>query len=177
MASGTRPRLQRRASHPRGRARARGLRIPRAVKLPRHLTREAKRRELERWARLRTEHIDAPGVPDPSQPGHADPDVYPLCDRLNALTGVCTIQSCAGHALDDGWLRTGHLWLWLDAATAEKFDRQAWALATAPSIERVARLYLPSGQEISCIEFAGNERGLLKDSSDTIATFFASLAS
>ncbi len=146
------------------------------MKQPRHLTREAKRRELERWARLRAEHIDAPGLDHPSEPGHADPDIYPLCDRLNALHGVCTIQSCAGHILDDGFMRSGHLWLWLDPATAGKFDRQAWTLAAMPAIQRVARLYLASGQEITCIEFAGNERAMLKDSADAIASFFASLA-
>ena len=146
------------------------------MKLPRHLTREAKRRELERWAAIRARHIDAPHPDHPGADGHADPDIYPLCDRLNALAGVCTIQSCAGHILDDGFLRTGHIWVWLDAATSERFDRQAWVLAAAPSIERVSRLYLASGQEISCIEFAGNEKGLLKDSCCAIAEFFTALA-
>lgn len=142
------------------------------ARLPRHLTREAKRRELEHYASLRAQsHVAQPG-----EHGHLDPDIIPLCDKLNTLPGVCTLQSCAGHVLDDGYLRSGHLWLWLDKATAERFDQQAWTLVGAPTIERVARLYLESGQEITCMEFAGNEKGLLRVSGEAILAFFDSLS-
>ena len=132
----------------------------------RHLSPSTKRRELARWKGLRLSAGTKSGDPDP--------DIYPLCDRLNALPGVCTLQSCAGHR-NGNVLDSGHLWLWLDRRTAERFDRNAWALAAFPTIERVARFYSPSGQEITVIEFQGNERGALATSADVIRLFFESL--
>jgi tRNA(Phe) wybutosine-synthesizing methylase Tyw3 len=33
-------------------------------------------------------------------PGDMDADCIPLCDALNALPGICTVESCCGHGID-----------------------------------------------------------------------------
>jgi hypothetical protein len=48
-------------------------------------------------------------------------------------------------------------------------------LAGVPGIERVVRIYAATGQEITVVEFCGNERGLLAASGNAICRFFWSL--
>ena len=132
----------------------------------RYLTPEAKGLELERWASLRTRGGGGAGAPDP--------EIFPLCDDLNVLPGVCTLQSCAGHRRN-GTFWPGHVWLWLDRRTSERFDRRASELAASAVIERVSRIYAANGQEITAIEFCGNERGLLAESKELLRRFFYSL--
>jgi hypothetical protein len=107
--------------------------------------------------------------------GFPDTDIVPWCDRLNAMPGVCTLQSCAGHRRD-GYLTSGHLWLWLAPDVCEAFRRRAFELARlSPPIERVTTRYAAWGQEIACVEFAGNERDRLAESMRVILAFFSDL--
>jgi hypothetical protein len=102
----------------------------------------------------------------------------PWCDRLNALPGVCTVQSCAGHTPEEtgGGFRSGHVWLLLDEEMSTAFDTRAMELAAQEEhIERVSRIYAPWGQEVTSITFAGNERGLLDESMRIVLEFFLSL--
>jgi hypothetical protein len=131
-----------------------------------YLTAPAKRRELATWERLKAAGGDRVGCPDPA--------IYPLCDRLNAIPDVCTLQSCAGH-IRNGYYESGHLWLWLSQSLSRRFDRTALALAKRQGIDRVERIYTGWGQEITSLTFAGEERGLLAASSTVIAEFFESL--
>jgi hypothetical protein len=51
----------------------------------------------------------------------------------NAIPGVCTLQSCAGH-VENGYLRGGHLWRWLDGPMSARFNRRALCEAVGRSL-------------------------------------------
>ena len=109
--------------------------------------------------------------------GYPDPDIVPWCDRINALPGVCTLQSCAGHVRQGGERDAGHLWLWLSRPMAGAFDSHAHRLARHVSyIEDVTRRYTSWGQEVTVITFAGNERDRLPPSLRLILAFLRTLA-
>jgi hypothetical protein len=55
------------------------------------------------------------------------------------------------------------------------FEARAFELATAPGIDRVAKLYQPYGQEVVAITFNGNERGHLVASLEIVCSFFEEL--
>ena len=139
---------------------------------PRFLSPAEKRKRLRLWRR----RCCAPRPPgDLGGRGFPDADIIPWCARLNAIAGVCTLQSCAGHG------RVGprggrvnmaaHLWLKLDRRMNRWFDRRVFILAHAPTIECIARRYLPGEGEIVEIVFHGNERGQLARSMQTIVAF------
>lgn len=138
----------------------------------RWLTPEEKAREVGAWDAVKGQDVPE----DSGGRGFPDPDMVPWCDRLNALPGVCTVQSCAGHRRADGYMSSGHLWVRLDEGMAQAFDRRALDLAAHDYIEEVARVYKPWGAEVASITFAGNERNLLPTSMGTILRFFATLA-
>lgn len=138
----------------------------------RYLSPTAKRRVLGEWARILA---TSPPKQNGGSRGHSDPDIIPWCERLNALPGVCTLQSCAGHRRGR-WRDPAHLWIWLDRPMSELFDRQALGLARNPLIERVERLYTSWGSEVAAITFAGNDRDLLGESMNVVLAFFESLA-
>lgn len=132
----------------------------------RYLTREHKVAILAEWdAKIITLPSDSAGGPDAA--------VVPWCARLNAIQGVCTLQSCAGH-IENGYLHSGHIWLWLDQAKSVEWDRRAYELAAARTIERVTRIYSSWGQEVHCVEFQGEERGCLAESMKMIEWFVTS---
>ncbi len=135
----------------------------------RYLTPEGKAAVLAEWgATLAALHGQTgPGVPDPA--------IVPWCTRLNAMEGVCTLQSCAGHVERDGTRTAGHLWLWLDMRRSQEWNRRAHELAATPGVERVARLYSPWGQEVHEVWFEGEERGRLTSSLAAITSFVARL--
>jgi hypothetical protein len=61
--------------------------------------------------------------------GYPDPEIYALTDRLNEITGVCTVQSCSGHpATPDQGVYPGQLWLRLDERRFSAFlrDVEGW---------------------------------------------------
>ena len=97
-------------------------------------------------------------------------DMVEWCERINAIDGLCTVQSCAGHVVH-GVSSCGHLWIAMSDYMSARFDELAFDLSAQPGIERVYRLYSSWGQEIVCIEFEGDERGHLHSSMQTILEF------
>jgi hypothetical protein len=141
----------------------------------RHLSPEGKRAELAEFDRYKAEHQAPPD--DAGGRGFPDPDILPWCDRLNALPGVCTLQSCAGHEYSDGSHSSGQLWICLSPAMARGFRERVFDLAQhSPPIERVYTLYAAWGQEIVDVRFAGNECGLLAESMELVVEFFSGLS-
>ena len=141
--------------------------MTRDIENGRYLTSSRKREVLQEWRRSVAHATTGPGGPDRA--------IVPWCERLNRLPGVCTLQSCAGHRGGET-LTAGHLWLWLSLEMATEFQGGALALAAQPTIERVYTLYGAWGQEVSVIEFAGEERGCLDASMTTILEHFRSLS-
>jgi hypothetical protein len=85
--------------------------------------------------------------------GYPDPEMYAFCDALNAIPGVCTMQSCSGHRVEyeqgepgrpieqvGPTLWSGVLWIKLDRTLHARFVDQAWWLADLSSVERVGLL-------------------------------------
>ena len=139
----------------------------------RYLTTAEKRSVLGSWRRTLSQ--PRPAEDQPGR-GYPDTDMIPWCDRLNALRGVCTVQSCAGHRYADGTRTSGGIWLRLDCARAEAFCLGAFELAKrTPHIERVSMRYASWGQEIVIIDFAGNEHGLLAESLEIVTGFISRL--
>lgn len=79
--------------------------------------------------------------------GRVDHEVLPLVDDLNALDGVCTIQSCCGHRwpANDGFggehVIRGQLWLRLSEPLMREVDRRVGELLVHDVIVLVTRLY------------------------------------
>lgn len=111
--------------------------------------------------------------------GYVDPDIVPLCDALNRLPGICTLQSCAGHSIADsevdGLIYPGHLWLRLGPGVRDNFEATAQCLASKALIERVEKIYWADGKETVAVIFKGNESDHLAESSAVILKFFEKL--
>ena len=130
---------------------------------------------LEGWEESKRTLMRWPGVKGGY--GYVDADIVPLCDALNRLPGICTLQSCAGHPAGElgGYVSPGHLWLQLDQRMARRFEEQAHQLAAEPVIERVEKIYWEDGKETVTVHFKGNESGRLAESSTAILKFFEKL--
>ncbi len=137
----------------------------------RYLTPELKRSILPVWNRAKAEPLP---LGDLAGCGWPDPEIIPLCNALNVLPGVCTLQSCAGHKKESRFI-CGHLWIVLDESMSYKFEQRAFELAHHKNIEWLSKVYSSWGQEVICIEFLGNERGLLQASMEVVLGFFKSL--
>lgn len=110
------------------------------------MTPDAKAVELARWEQVKAERpadaLDAVGFPDPP--------IYALCDRMNQMPGLCTLQSCAGHRMpypanegDGFYYHSAQLWLWPDEWTARRFYLSARQLRQRRLIENVRLLWVP----------------------------------
>lgn len=154
----------------------------------RYLTYADKARELTLWERTKREVVAPVDRPDKiAGHGYPDPEIFDACDRLNAIDGVCTLQSCAGHwspEYHDDFDRLtripwpGSLWLWLDERMAHAFDHHAFDLALHPNVEQVSRIYHRhdgEGREILDITFLGSAHGVLRESVEMLVGFFAGL--
>lgn len=142
--------------------------------MSRYLTPQEKERVLsEREDNLR--RWGERGGPEGGDLGYPDPAVIPICEEINRVPGIVTIQSCAGHRKAHGYLTAGHLWLRLDRENSGRFDARAFDLARHPLIESVKRVYAAWGQEIATIAFAGNERDSLPESSTVLLNFLRAL--
>lgn len=140
----------------------------RPLAAPRHLTVSAKREILAEWNRVRSQSMRGVGSPDPA--------ILPWCDLINELSGVCTLQSCAGH-VHDGIYETAHLWLWLSPDLDSEFQRCVYELvARERYIDRVMKLYMADGKEIVSIYFYGAERDCLEPSMSVIYNFLAGIS-
>ena len=109
--------------------------------------------------------------------GYVDPDIVPLCDALNRLPGVCTLQSCAGHSAkdSDGLIYPGELWLRLSPEIMCRFEAVAQQLAAKTLIDRVGKIYWEDGKETVTVAFKGNESGHLAQSGVILLKFFEKL--
>ena len=136
--------------------------------MSRYLTATEKSHELEAWSRIQAECVGLSG------PGMPDPEIMPWCEKINALDGICTLQSCAGHRGGERGLG-GHLWLRLDRAKARIFQNRAFELTRHSGIERISLIYQPWGQEVVQIEFQGAPTGQLDASIRAILGFLESL--
>ncbi len=137
--------------------------------MSRYLTDRAKDRELAQWMEIQyASPTSGPGIPDP--------EMIPWCERINAIKGICTLQSCAGHEHSESGSRSsGHLWLWFSAEKALVFQKRAFELARNATIERISTIYQPWGREVVQIEFRGAPEGQLESSGQTILAFLTSL--
>lgn len=143
----------------------------------RHLSPARKREALAGWEACKGSGTSL-GDGAPGGAGYPDPEMFRWCDRLNAIPGICTLQSCAGHldAGGRGVTSPGRLWLLLDPEMSAAFDARALDLAAdSDHIERVCRIYSSWGEEVTSIEFAGNERGMLEASMRRILAFFEAI--
>lgn len=73
----------------------------------------------------------------------ADEGTRPLMERLNAIDGVCTVQSCIGHVrpskIDGATLvENGHVELRLDEACTRRFYAGMPRLRALPGVDDVA---------------------------------------
>ena len=108
--------------------------------------------------------------------GEPDADVVPWCDRINELPGICTLQSCAGHD-QGGTIQSAHLWIWMSATVAERFNRNAFLMyRNRDAIDSLSRHYLRDGKEIASITFFGNERDRLEESLMFVFGFLCGIA-
>jgi hypothetical protein len=138
----------------------------------RYLSPEAKARVLLQWEAAKAQQSPSG---DLGGRGYPDLEIVPLCDALNTLPGICTLQSCSGHPNGDQHRpagNTGLLWLWLDEPTSYEFDRVGSVLARLPGIETVSRRYSPWGQEITAIEFDGR----FSQAIESVMVFFSTLS-
>jgi len=125
----------------------------------RYLTDEQKCREISHFARMRADKRP-PG--DLHGRGWPDAAIVPWCDRINALEGVVTLQSCAGHAGDSTY--PGNIWVCFAERPARVAYLAAPVLAACPLIERVRCFWHPNGEEVWEILFHGSERGQFEPS-------------
>lgn len=108
--------------------------------------------EFERYKTIpgiwRCDHED-----DHGGRGSVDHEVLPLVDDLNALDGVCTIQSCCGHRWQvpgepEGveCVYHGQLWIRLDERMARNFDFHVGILLAHSVIWHAQKLYSFQGE-------------------------------
>jgi hypothetical protein len=147
----------------------------------RYLTDDEKQAEVARWL------ADRSGPENQAPPGqgggcgYPDPDIFPLTDALNALPGVLTDQSCAGHLHPgeepgEDALWSGQLWLRLSEPMMARFTEHAYQLLESPTVERCTRIFHQDIGDVADIVFLGNERGKLAESAAAILAFFTELS-
>jgi hypothetical protein len=145
----------------------------------RYLTADGKAKELARWhAQVADESYRGQGGY-----GFPDPPMFKWCERLNAIDGVATLQSCAGHV---GELRAdgvaynrsqAGIWLWLSERLATECYRRADELTAATGAERGLSFLFIGEREVVNLDFDGDDQGpgVLDASMERIAAFFESL--
>lgn len=104
-----------------------------------------------------------------------DPGLRSWLDRINALPGLVTVQSCGGHRKGE-LMTSGHLWVRMTKEATSRFEEMALELAAYDCIEDVGRHYKSWGQEVVEIIFQGAERGRLHESQQVIADALARCA-
>ena len=98
-----------------------------------HLTPEAKVQVLAEWQAAKDGPRGAGGS------GFPDDAIISLCDQLNELEGICTLQSCSGHprSSTQRWASPGQLHVWLDERRFVRFLSVADGVARMPLIDDV----------------------------------------
>jgi len=155
---------------------------PRKDMWSRFLTPEEKAIQLARWEALKAEFADALAAgellmqhedgskinvfgEDLSGRGFPDPETYALCDELNTIEGICTIQSCSGHRVayaEDGTvmangevvgptLWAAQLWLRLSRPMRDLVIERGDMLKALPGIERVQLMFADWGDTLDIV--------------------------
>jgi hypothetical protein len=148
------------------------------VERTRFLTEEEKVHELALFERYkaeprnwRRENPDAKGGE-----GFIDHEILPLCDELNQLAGVCTIQSCCGHVNKHGYQYPGQLWIRLSAGLSGQFDARVAELLRSDVIQHITKLYSfqdgSAPHEVIDLKFWGEPQGRMAEAHAVIAAFF-----
>jgi len=146
--------------------------------LTRFLTPDEKAEEIASFteyradpAHFRTAHVKAKGGE-----GWIDLEALPLVDELNAIEGVCTIQSCCGHVNGHDYAYPGHFWIRLSADMMERFERDIDRLLSQDVIQHVTKLYSfqdgDSPHEVVDVKFWGEPAGRMDEAREVIAGFF-----
>lgn len=140
------------------------------VDTQRYLTQDIKARSLNHWLMAKDDYRqqkeDGTLPSRPGGMGYPDPEIYQLCDRLNAFDGICTMQSCAGHlhpeeepGEDAMW--SGELWIATTKPIQERFVYSVRELLQHDDIERARLIFLPDSPDVIDIIFQGMNKGLL----------------
>lgn len=163
--------------------------------MTRYMTPQGKSDELQSWFKAKADRIANPPVGFTGGIGWPDPEIYEHVERLNRLSRLCTLQSCAGHrcttelhcdycdnqstgtakgvSIEDlGHVWNGQLWLWPDEKLGSWFVQHAPELASMPGIEKVSVLWHVEGREIVDIQFRGAGHGVLDESMAIVCAFF-----
>jgi tRNA(Phe) wybutosine-synthesizing methylase Tyw3 len=111
-------------------------------------------------ATWRAGHLSGAGAPDP--------DIVEWVEGVNALPGICTLQSCQGHVR--GEVReAGHIWLWLSDPAYRRFESAVYDLVESDLVEEVRVLYgREKRKRVVCVVFKGNESDALPQSLDLL---------
>jgi len=99
----------------------------------RYLSDKEKKHIIREWeiTKIRSPHT---GDNCPPGRGGIDAEIVFHCDEINAIPGVCTLQSCAGHINKDGSITNGGLWLKLTENMMMLFHEYAYELYTHKGI-------------------------------------------
>lgn len=109
----------------------------------RFLTPESKAATLAEWGERKKDSLRPDG--DEGGAGYVDPEMFPICDAVNAIDGVCTLQSCCGHWREyegDRQRYAAELWLWLSEPIFKRWTKHAWRLKSIPLFEVVRTIHL-----------------------------------
>lgn len=110
-----------------------------------------------------------------------DPGTLPVLEKLNAISGLVTLQSCIGHqktcnVTGDTYLQPACFWLRLDESMSQAFYRAAFTLGALPGIDSVAIRFQSYGHEIVDIIFDSNGTEAFDDTCLAMLRFFEQLA-
>lgn len=150
----------------------------------RQLTPLLKAQTLERWEETKADferQRQAGTLPAVTGGlGYPDPEVYELCDRLNRIDGIVTVQSCSGHCHEgeEVSLWSGQLWIRLNTAMRNAYVTWAPELLETKQIERAGLLFSHDDGDVADIIFAGLnvDQDTLSASAEAIVQFFTTLA-
>ena len=140
--------------------------MPNRLLSGRYLIAQEKAQGLAAWQDTLAARMVGAGAPDP--------EIILWCEKINAIRGICTLQSCVGHEIGErGPL--GCLWLRFNKEKARAFHERAFELAERSGIDRVSLIYQPWGAEVVQIEFCGLPHGQLESSMVELLAFLWSL--
>lgn len=111
-----------------------------------------------------------------------DSGILPFLEKLNAISGLVTLQSCIGHWKNDystgeKYLQPTSFWLRLNESMAQLFYRNAFKLRSLPGIDDVSIRFQPYGHEIVDIVFDSDGTEAFENTCLSVLHFFKQLAS
>ena len=122
----------------------------------RYMTPAGKDAEMAHWSEM--QRIGMRPDNDPGGHGYVDPEVLGLCDAINEMDYVCTLQSCAGHRLErhdepgSFYVENAGMWLWLRKDKARQLYSRILELEGSHWVESLQVQWI-DGREIVDIKF------------------------